>query len=206
VESPEGSQTRPLLIEPLPVSALFLWGRVARPQGLRGYVIVDVFSTQPEAYDRSVFWVAFNYEPEARPLRVEVCRPYRTPKDEKEPGRRRYLLRFAGYRSRSDAEALRQAGLYLPKAYLPPLPEGQFYYVEAEGAQVVDANGQRRGILAFIQPGAAYDFFVVRNEKGEEFWIPAPFVVRLERGTVPPTLVIEAPEGLWDPSLAAGKP
>ncbi|MCX7605742.1 MAG: hypothetical protein N2170_00560, partial [Bacteroidia bacterium] len=109
-----------------------------RSHGLRGHVIVETFSEQPEAYDCSVFWVAFAHQSQAVPHRV-VFREAHTSSARKNQGRSsKWRLRFQGCVDREAADALVRAELYLPRSFLPPLSPGQFYYVEAEGARVVD--------------------------------------------------------------------
>ncbi|RMF48015.1 MAG: 16S rRNA processing protein RimM [Bacteroidetes bacterium] len=197
MEGSKGRESREL--KPLPLSALFLWGRVLRPHGLQGALLVDVLAENPQAYDRSAFWVAFPGQLEAHPYRVAFLRPDRSSRTAC-----RWRLKLSGVADRTQAEPFRGAELYLPRTYLPPLPEGQFYYVEAIGATVCEADGSPRGQLVEIFPGPAYDFFIVRNEQAEEFWIPAPFVKGLDRANH--RLYVEAPADLWDPNLARGRP
>jgi 16S rRNA processing protein RimM len=115
-------------------------------------------------------------------------------------------VRFTDITDRNASETLRGLHLYLPRHYLPPLPPGHFYYFEAANAQVVDKHEGPKGTLQEIVPGTAYDFFVVRGPQGEIYWVPAPFVGPLDKSTDPPTLWVEAPPGLWDPTLAQGRP
>jgi len=200
VEGAEGRQSREL--KPLPLSELFLWGRVVRPHGLQGALLVEALAENPQAYDRTVFWLAFPGQGQAHPHRVTFLQLERSGQAAKSG--RRWRLKLEGVTTRTQAEAFRRADLYLPRAYLPPLPEGHFYYVEAIGASVWDMEGHLRGQLVDIFPGAAYDFFIVQNEKREVFWIPAPFVKQLDRATG--RLYVDAPAGLWDPDLARGRP
>ncbi len=179
---------------------------MTRPHGLRGHVLVRVFAQNPRAYPLRTFWTAFPGAPIAEPKQVVSVQPHepRSPDDLKaEPV---WRLRFISIEDRSAAETLRNLHLYLPRTYLPPLPPGHFYYFEAENAQVVDAQEGPKGILQEIVPGTAYDFFVVRDPEGETYWIPAPFVKHLDKTTCPPTLWVEVPPDLWDPSLAKGRP
>lgn len=201
MESPEGSQSRSEAVSALPLSELFLWGRVLRPHGLGGHLVVEAFAEEPTQYDLSHFWLAWAHEQVATPYAVASLKSYASAKST-----RYWRLRFKGSTDRTAAERFMRAELYLPRAFLPPLPEGQFYYIEAIGAQVVDQLGNSRGTLQSIQSGNAYDFFLVESEGGAVFWVPAPFVQRLDRSTAPPTLYVEAPEGIWDPSLAEGRP
>lgn len=188
----------------LPISELFLWGRVTRAHGLQGHLVVECFSEKPQQYDLRFFWVLLPGAEAAVPHRVAFLRPHTSTKSSDRP-LRWWRLRFHGVKDRSEAETWVRAELYLPRAYLPPLADGEFYYVEALGAQVIDQYGILRGKLREIFPGAAYDFFIVENEEGETFWIPAPFISCLERREESPILRVEAPEGLWDASLAQGK-
>jgi len=208
VESRERKTRRPESesLTPLPVQELFLWGIVTRPHGLRGHVLVRVFSKTPTAYPLKTFWAASKEAPVAEPRAVASARPFsnRSPDDPKaEPF---WRIRFKGIQDRDAAETLRNLYLYLPRAYLPSLPPGHFYYFEAEKAQVIDRHEGPKGILQEIVPGPQYDFFVVRGPAGEIYWIPAPFVESLDKTTDPPTLWVEAPPGLWDPTLARGRP
>ncbi|MEN2993238.1 MAG: hypothetical protein ABDH91_06765 [Bacteroidia bacterium] len=200
---PKSSQSGSL--KPLPLSELFLWGRVRRPHGLKGHLLAESFAENPTAYDRRYFWVVLPGSQEGMPYRVATLRPYAWSSTSKAPNRL-WRLRFAGDTHRTQAEIWKGAELWLPRRYLPPLEGDAFYYIEALGAQVVDSCGNLRGYLKAIQPGPAYDFFIVENEARASFWIPAPFVRRLRRESTPPCLEVEAPEDLWDPTLAQGRP
>lgn len=200
MEGAESRESRKL--KPLPLSELFLWGRILRPHGLQGALLVEVLAEHPHLYDRSTFWIALCGAQEGHPHTVTFLQPEHAGKESRSS--RRWRLKLAGVSDRTQAEVFRGAEVYLPRAYLPSLPEGQFYYLEAIGALVCDAEGNLRGQLVDIFPGAAYDFFIVRSQKGEEFWIPAPFVQRLDRATG--RLYVDAPSGLWDPDLVRGRP
>ncbi|MCS6894991.1 MAG: hypothetical protein NZZ60_02425, partial [Bacteroidia bacterium] len=183
---------------PLSLAEVFVWGRVVKAHGLRGHLIAESFSEAPDKYDISAFWI--KQGDSLIPQSVEYIHSYET--SDKNKPLRWWRLRFSGMRSRTEAENWIGVILYLPRSYLPPLTGNSFYYIEAENALVVDEKGLIRGRLAEIYPGNAYDFFIVENGAGEVFWIPAPFVKGLDRGTQPPTLMVEGPEGLWDPTLA----
>ncbi len=194
------------ILGPLSLSDLFLWGIVTRPHGLRGHVLIRVFAQNPRAYPLKTFWVTAPGAFLAEPKRVASIQPYhqRSPDDPRaEPI---WRGRFTDIKDRNAAETLRGLHLYLPRAYLPPLPPGHFYYFEAENAQVADTREGPKGILQEIVPGPAYDFFVVQGVEGDIYWIPAPFVKHLDKTTQPPTLWVEAPSDLWDPNLAKGRP
>ncbi len=206
MESPKGKAFSPKSLRPLPAIELFAWGVVTRPHGLRGHVLVKTLSQQPQAYPLSAFWLAREGDKIAQPYRVASLHPYKTrhPEDAAPPDL--WLLRLRGVSDRNAAENLRQLYLYLPRTYLPPLEAGRFYYFEAEGAQVVDLNEGPKGRLREIRPGQAHDFFIVEAPEGALYWVPAPFIRQLDRTTSPPTLFVEGIEGLWDPSLAQGRP
>lgn len=116
-----------------------------------------------------------------------------------------WRLRLEGVSNLKEAAQWKGKELYLPRTYLPPLEENSFYYIETIGAQVKDTKGIFTGKLQAIHPGVSYDFFIAEDAEGHTYWIPAPFVLRLDKSESTPILWVDAPPGLWDPSLSQGK-
>lgn len=203
MESPKRKAPGSESLTPLATEALFVWGFVTRPHGLKGHILAKTLSHQPKAYPLKVFWLGREGDLLAQPYLVASIHPYKARTAAPDSF---WLLRFTTILDRNAAENLRQCYLYLPRTYLPPLAEGHFYYFEAEDAQVIDLREGPKGYLREIRPGNAHDFFIVEAPNGALYWVPAPFVRHLDRSTTPPTLYIEGVEGLWDPSLAQGRP
>lgn len=172
-----------------------LVGRVLRPHGLRGEVVIEVLSEVPERWEPGSRLERTDEQGIAVPGRqsgwtVATSRPHKT-------GR---LVRFAGCESREDAEALRGAWLAVDRSQVPPRPEGEYYHFELLGCRlrlreeggerelgpVVDLQEDGGGLLLIVDAGA---------EAGGR--LPIPFVqaflreVDVEGGTI----VVELPEG-----------
>jgi 16S rRNA processing protein RimM len=192
-EAAEAGTPRPDLPERV------LVGRVLRPHGLRGEVVVEVLSEVPERWEPgSRLWLTDERGATATGRRIATAevvssRPHKT-------GR---LVRFAGCESREDIEALRGAWLAVERSQVPPRPEGEYYYYELLGCrlrlregeserelgEVVDLQEDGGGLMLVVAAGAE------GAEKGGR--LPIPFVreylreVDVERGTI----VVELPEG-----------
>ncbi|MCS7241762.1 ribosome maturation factor RimM [Candidatus Caldatribacterium sp.] len=107
------------------------------------------------------------------------------------------LLRFQGVFSRTEAEMLRGLFLAVSREDVPPLPPGHFYHFELIGLRVLE-RGIPRGTVDAVIPMSVYDYLVVRDVGGKEFFLPfvSAFVVgiNLEEGF----LEVECPEGFWE--------
>jgi 16S rRNA processing protein RimM len=161
-----------------------LVGRVVRPQGNRGEVIVapetDFGST------RFVVGATFATRIDNRPRTLEVA----TSREHQ----RRWVIGFGGIASIDAAEALRGAELRIAPEALTPLPDGSFYVHELIGCRVETAAGQLVGRVGRVDM-AGTPLLVVGDEP-EEVLIPLAETIcrRVDvRGGV---IVIDPPAGL----------
>jgi len=78
---------------------------------------------------------------------------------------------------------------------LPSLPEDEFYWIDAVGCLVVDGTGVPLGEVVAVEPGAAYDYLVVRRPDGEDAFLPvvATFIRKVD--TAARRVVASPPEG-----------
>jgi 16S rRNA processing protein RimM len=65
------------------------------------------------------------------------------------------------------AEALRGSAVMVVAADLPPLKEGEFYYFQLAGAEVMLTDGRRLGTIEDIMSTGAHDVWVVRDGERE---------------------------------------
>ena len=93
------------------------------------------------------------------------------------------------------AEPLLKAVVSVRYDELPSLPEDEFYWIDAVGCLVVDEAGAPLGEVAAVEPGAAYDYLVVRRPGGEDGYLPvvAAFVRKVD--TAARRVVASPPEG-----------
>lgn len=141
-------------------------GRVLRPHGIRGEIVVQVLSDVPDRLDagRSV-WIARDGEA-GRRVAIESSRPHKTGA----------LLRFEGVDDRDAVEALRGAWLEVDRAEVPPAPEGTFYQYELLGCRCFDGAqglGTDLGeVVDLLEDGGGLLLIVSDGERR----VPIPFV------------------------------
>ena len=153
---------------------------VGPAHGLRGEVILDVRSDDPE-----VLAPGASLEIAGRGAALTV-RSVRVHKD-------RVLASFEECASREDAEALRGARLLVEEHE----EEDAWYPHQLKGLSARTPGGEDLGTVTGLTPGAAQDLLLVKTPAGT---VMVPFVTQLvptvdvEGGVV----IIDAPPGLFD--------
>lgn len=150
-------------------------GRVVRPHGVRGVLLVEAISEMIHALEPST--QLFLGEEKA-PAQVEYLRTHQD----------RYLLAIEGCQDRKQAEAWRGQEIYLAAGEAAPLPEDTYYHWQILGLAVVSEQGEPLGEIVKILETGANDVYVVEDPEGGELLLPAiESVVRevdLEQGVV----------------------
>jgi 16S rRNA processing protein RimM len=95
------------------------------------------------------------------------------------------------------AEALRGGAVMVAAADLPPLGEGEFYYFQLAGAEVMLTDGRRLGTIEDIMSTGAHDVWVVR-EGEREVLVPVISDVVKAMDLAARRVTIEAVPGLLD--------
>ena len=147
-------------------------GRVARPHGLRGEVVVVLVTDRLERLAPGSFLDA-----DGRPLRVAAARPHR----------RNHIVSFDEITDRAAAESLQGVTLRAPAIADP----NELWVHELIGAPVVTMDGVHVGVVEAVEANPASDILVLENGA----LVPATFVVEQREDT---TVVIDPPEGLLD--------
>jgi 16S rRNA processing protein RimM len=147
-------------------------GRVTKPQGLSGEVVVDLWSDRAERLDPGSV-----LETERGPLHVVESRPHSN----------RFVVRFDGIDMRESAEALRGVVLWAE----PIEVDGALWVHELVGADVRTTDGRALGRIAAVEPNPASDLLVM--ESGA--LVPVRFVVEHRPGDA---VVVDVPDGLVD--------
>ena len=173
--------------------AMISVGRVARPHGNAGRVVIDPDTDFAE--DR---FSPGNAVYVRRPGGVErlVLRDVRF-------HRGRPIVGFHGVSTISGAEALARADLRVPAESLGRLPAGTFYYHQLIGCRVETVEGRTVGTVASIEGGGEAHRLVV-DDGATEVQVPlsAPICVRVDpRERV---IVVDPPEGLLELNRSRG--
>jgi 16S rRNA processing protein RimM len=141
-------------------SSLIELGVVGAPFGVRGWVKLRSFTEPPERLlqHRSLLlriggsWVAYSIEAGGR-------------------SGGQITAKLAGVNDRDQAQALRGAGVGVPRSALPPRDDKDFYRADLIGCEVVNLAGRNLGVVRHFVETPAQVLMVVRG--AAEYWIPA---------------------------------
>jgi 16S rRNA processing protein RimM len=146
-------------------------GRIVKPVGLKGQVVVAFTSTHP---DRVATGAVFDTS--LGPLTIVASSHERSA----------HLVTFAEITSREEAETFRGVVLFAE-----PLDDDDVIWIdELFGAEVVDQEGVTRGVVVEVEANPASDLMVL--DTGH--LVPLTFVVKVEPGQ---RVEVEVPEGLF---------
>ncbi len=166
--------------------------RIGRAHGIKGEVTVEVRTDEPEL--RLGPGAVLATDPaSAGPLTIETGRVHSG----------RLLLRFAGVKDRTAAEALRNTLLIaeVDPQETPEDPE-EFYDHQLMDLDVVLADGTGIGRITEITHLPSQDLFIVKRPDGSEVMIPFVEEIVAEIDLEEQRAVITPPPGLIDGSQA----
>jgi 16S rRNA processing protein RimM len=152
-------------------------GLVRGLHGLRGAVRVEVLSDDPAR-----FAVGSVLHPEGAPDALTVAWSHADG-----PG---LLVRFQEVTDRAAAEGLRDR--YLEVVAGAPLPEGEYYWHEVEGATVTSLAGEVLGTVHEVFRAGSAEVFVVRGGRRGEVLVPAVSAVVAELAPREGRIVVDA--------------
>jgi 16S rRNA processing protein RimM len=151
-EDMRGSDGAPASDEP----RFVVVGRILRPHGVRGEVVVEVVTDFPQRFDS----LKVAYLGDARHAEAHQVRQKRWHKD-------LLLMAFEGYPDRDSVEALRDLLVQVPVEEAVPLPEGEYYPYQLAGMDVITEEGEALGTLSDVLFTNANDVYVVTGPRGQ---------------------------------------
>ena len=162
-------------------------GAVLRAHGLRGEVLVDADSENPDRFRKGSRLFA-DVGGRVRRLEVASSRPHRG----------RQLVRFADVTDRDGAEALRGALLEVPEDQVPAAEDGTFYYFQLVGCRVVDRRlGELGEVAAVVEDGGGVLLEVAARD-GASVLVPFAGALLPEIDVVEGLITSDLPEGLLE--------
>ena len=161
-------------------------GRIARPFGRRGEVVVEPLTEDP----RRFFDLA---AAEVGPAGGDGVR--RT-LDSVRIHKGRPVVRFSGVTDISGAESLRASEVRIRPSERAPLSESRYYHDDLVGCRAESREGEPLGEIIAVEDTAGPSLLVLRTPAGSEDLVPFVealcVVVDIERARV----VLDLPEGL----------
>lgn len=162
-------------------------GKVLRPQGLKGYVRVHLFSdTLKDCISQKEVFIRKG-DGNFQNLKIEKAQPY---KDD-------FLIKFQGFSHINDVKDMVKSILYLKESHLPPLEKDEYYHFQLKGLKLITKEGSFIGRVTEIISTAANEVLIVKDGE-KECLIPFTGDV-IERVDPDKGLILINPlEGLWE--------
>lgn len=134
-------------------------GRIVRPHGVRGEVVVD---PESDVIDQLRPGQTVFLGDDLQEIRLTAVRPHQ----------RRYLVSLEGYGSRPAAESLRGQAVQLRHDQVR-LPDGVYFRWQLIGLRVVTEDGEALGELVEVLGTGANDVYEVLLADGRRVLLPA---------------------------------
>ncbi len=163
-------------------------GRIVRPHGVRGELVVDVRTDEPDR--RYALGSVLQTDPAAAgPLTVEAVRPHQG----------RLLVTFVGVADREGADRLREVLLWVDSASVaPPTDPDEFHDYQLVGLRAQTAAGEPIGEVERIEHAPASDLLVLRLTDGRTGRVPFVAAIVPEVDLAGGRIVVAPPDGLFD--------
>lgn len=116
-------------------------GQIVKPHGVKGEMIVDVYTDFPEKRFQEGARVLVEEEDRVRPLTVVRARPHKD----------RLILRVEEIEDIDEVESLRDRLLVIPETETEELEEDEVYGFELEGYEVLDRDGRSMGTITNVE-------------------------------------------------------
>jgi 16S rRNA processing protein RimM len=136
---------------------LFPVGRVVKLHGIRGKIKIAYFSEDAAQFH---LYQRIFIEDE-----MGIVHPYEVVEATLQPPR--LILQLKDIETLEDAQPLVGKEIFVRKASLPHLPEGEYYWFEIIGMEVETEDGRHIGKVKEILPTGANDVYVVQGKRGE---------------------------------------
>ena len=172
-----------------------LVGRIAKPHGLRGDVVIspETDFVEERFAAGAMLWTKSDHGLEALTIaavRVQNGRP---------------VVGFDGFSRVEDVERLAGLELRVPEDALQPLAEHTYYQHQLVGCAVEATNGEQIGDVSRVDGGVSGSLLVVDGRRGE-ILVPLALAICVEIDIAAKRIRIEPPEGLLELNETQGQP
>jgi 16S rRNA processing protein RimM len=166
---------------------MYLIGYITKPQGIKGEVKVEPVTPDPKRFNRlkSVFLQIKN---KSQTYPIEKIRV----------SDRFVYIKFFGVNSCDDAELLRNADVLIEEKDLIQPERDEYFVHDLVGCRVISEDNDEIGIVSEVVQMTSNDIYVVKNENGTEFLVPATKQVIKQVDVGQRLITIHILEGLFD--------
>jgi 16S rRNA processing protein RimM len=162
-------------------------GRVQKTHGVKGEIKIEALTDHPERFTELRRVYLTSSRSESRECAVRSVRYMDgTP-----------VLLLKGYDSPEKARVLNGWLVQVPQEETVPLPEGQYYWFELIGMEVLSETGEKLGTIVDIFETGSNDVYVMKAGR-KEVYLPATKDVIRQIDRAAKRMVIHVIEGLLD--------
>lgn len=130
-------------------------GKIGAPYGIKGWVKINAYTDTPEGiFDYSPWFVGEQAE-----YRIDHWRPHG----------KSLVAKLVGIENRDDAERIKNLDIAILANQLPELEDGEFYWRELTGMQVVTTQGYELGVVKDVFNTGANDILQVKAKSKDAF-------------------------------------
>ncbi len=83
------------------------------------------------------------------------------------------ILKIKGYDTLNDIESLKGSTLWVNREDAVKLQKDEYFVADLEGLKVVTDEGRALGTLIEVLSTGANDVYIVKNDEGREYYLPA---------------------------------
>lgn len=167
---------------------LIIVARAVRTRGLKGEIVADVLTDFPDRFERVSRLQGVGPSGDRKQLELE----------DHWFQNERVILKFTGYDSIEEADALVGYEFGLPEAERIQLSRDEFYDWELEGCAVEIAQGPAIGNVREVMRTGGVELLVVEDNARREHLIPLAHEIVVHVDIARKKILIDPPEGLLD--------
>ncbi len=166
-------------------------GQIVNTFGIRGELKIYLYTDVPEKrfFKGNELILGTEEKPTFQKVTITSAKPYKN----------LFLIQLEGFNNINQVEKYKGMFLWLPKEEQGDLNEGEFYYHQIVGCQVITTDNQVLGVVKEILSPGANDVWVVQPKEGrKEILIPYIDEVVKKVDVDKKMITIELLEGLLD--------
>jgi 16S rRNA processing protein RimM len=134
-------------------------GRLRKPHGLQGEIAMEVLTDFPERLERGAKVLV---GPEHVSYQIRELRWHN----------QMMLITFQGFSTPEEAGELRNQAVYVRRADIPKLEEGEYYHHQLIGLEVYSETGRLLGTVRELLDAGSSNVLVIRPDVGKEILVP----------------------------------
>lgn len=146
-----------------PIQATYITiGKIGAIYGVHGWLKIHSYTEKASSILELIPWSIPDEKGHWQPIKIE----------DKKILHQKIIVKFADIHTPEQAKLLTGKKIEVKRTQLPPLQKNEYYWSDLEGLTVVNKQGKKLGVVAFLIATGANDVVVIKNERGQKLGIP----------------------------------